>query len=109
MEPWPIHFLGVWRPHSVTRFSDFHITPLPQNHDPQSPLELSPTQTITQESFQAMWESWGDGEKRTCGVPAVPAAEALDAHLSSASIFTIASGDLPDMTKLFIFAQVSRN
>ena len=39
-----------------------------------------------------MWESWGEGEKRTCGVPGVPPAEVLDAHLSSASIFTIASG-----------------
>ena len=39
-----------------------------------------------------MWETWGEGEKRTCGVPAVPPAEVLDAHLSSASIFTIASG-----------------
>ena len=54
-----------------------------------------------------MWESWGEGEKRTCGVPAVPPAERLDAHLSAASIFTIASGDLPDMTKLFVFAQAA--
>ena len=27
-EPWPIHFLSVWRFQSVTRFSDSGVTPL---------------------------------------------------------------------------------
>ena len=32
-EPWPIHFLSVLRPQSVTRFPDFHITPLKAHKD----------------------------------------------------------------------------
>lgn len=31
-------------------------------------------------------------------------AEALDQHLAGVSIFTMASGDLPEVTKLFLYA-----
>lgn len=70
-------------------------------------FELSPQADMTQEKFQELWTQWSTAVDKSCTISAaLPAvtAEALDQHLAGVFIFTMASGDLPDVTKLFLYA-----
>lgn len=76
-------------------------------------LALAPAVALSGERFQALWAEWaeapdGSSAKQctSCGAGCATAtAEVVDAHLAQHQVFTMASGDLPDSVKLFLYAQ----
>mmetsp|Transcript_47830 Transcript_47830/g.65137 ORF Transcript_47830/g.65137 Transcript_47830/m.65137 type:complete len:818 (-) Transcript_47830:405-2858(-) len=86
-------------------FADAPAQEQQQQQPVQQLLSLSTKPSVTQDSFQNLWQTWTEQQLRECTVSSVPMAGVLDALLSKQKVFTIASGDLPDRTKLFIYAQ----
>ena len=52
-EPWPIHFLSVWRFQSVTRFSDSGVTPLTDKQTEARHAMLDTYDTLKKEESDA--------------------------------------------------------
>ena len=81
----------------------------PPAAQPPAAMTLSESPGLDGDSFQASWGAWAEGLTETCSVPAAAAraatAEAVDAHLALHKVMTMASGDLADSIKLFLYAQ----
>ena len=80
---------------------------------PSSSLALAPAASISGERFQELWAEWSEAPDGSsvkqcinCGAGCATAtAEVVDVHLAQHKVFTMASGDLPDSVKLFLYAQ----
>mmetsp|Transcript_14975 Transcript_14975/g.19431 ORF Transcript_14975/g.19431 Transcript_14975/m.19431 type:complete len:829 (+) Transcript_14975:21-2507(+) len=69
--------------------------------------------------FQELWQMWSEANHSNCpmnslhklqGQGGIVNADACSEHLNqSASIFTMASGDMPDTVKLFLYAESTSN
>jgi len=87
--------------------------PAPAPAAPSAPsggLALTGSVTMTGEAFQSIWESISDSEANVSAVPLQslpPSTDHVESKLLQKNVMTMASGELPNEFKFFLYAQDS--
>mmetsp|Transcript_26734 Transcript_26734/g.33423 ORF Transcript_26734/g.33423 Transcript_26734/m.33423 type:complete len:799 (-) Transcript_26734:407-2803(-) len=84
-------------------FDDPEPAPAPPTARPE--IQLQPSPSVTGEQFQSMWGQLPDGCSVDIPMKEVPNQTDFEALLQQDYIYTMASGDLPDMMKFFFYGQ----
>lgn len=80
-------------------------TPLPAN---TATFALDPAVSLSSDDYQAKWGDVSDADAHVLSVPLntqPPSTADIETSLSQVSVLTMASGDLPDEMKFFLYAQ----
>ncbi|CAM9505958.1 unnamed protein product [Heterosigma akashiwo] len=72
---------------------------------PPPPLALVEGAAVSGEEFQTLWGRLPDGCSKEYVLESLPTQAMFEERLQSHKIYTMASGDLPDMMKFFFFAK----
>mmetsp|Transcript_38636 Transcript_38636/g.66952 ORF Transcript_38636/g.66952 Transcript_38636/m.66952 type:complete len:158 (-) Transcript_38636:276-749(-) len=72
---------------------------------PPPPLALVDGAAVSGEEFQTLWGRLPDGCSKEYVLESLPTQAMFEERLQSHKIYTMASGDLPDMMKFFFFAK----
>jgi len=77
----------------------------PASAAPPPPLALVEGAAVSGEEFQTLWGRLPDGCSKEYVLEPLPTQAMFEERLQSHKIYTMASGDLPDMMKFFFFAK----
>ena len=80
----------------------------PAQSAPPTSLSLSPSFTMSGDLYQSKWGSVPDDEAMVTSVPfstQPPSTDAVEKALSASNVMTMASGELPDQLKFFLYAE----